>query len=148
MGLYSSSDSAHPEHDDRDLLIVSYANGLRLSLIAAERLRRQGHGVRVLDLRWLAPLNHAGIAEHARICGRVLVVDECRRTGGGVAEAVMADLAERDETRGVRVARHAAADTYIPLGPGAPLCLPSADSIEAAARALLAESPAGVRTAG
>jgi 2-oxoisovalerate dehydrogenase E1 component len=122
---------------DTDLCIVSYANGLRLSLIAAERLRARGHGVRVLDLRWLAPLNHADVAEHARACGRVLVVDECRRTGGGVAEAILTALAEDPRTRGVHVARLTAADTYIPLGPAANLCLPSAESIEAAALQIL-----------
>ncbi len=126
--------------DDRDLLIVSYANGLRLSLVAARRLRDRGIRARVLDLRWLAPLPHREIAEQARLCGAVLVVDECRRTGGGVAEAILAALAENDETRALRTARHTAADTYIPLGPAAQLCLPSAESIESAAIALLSRS--------
>ncbi|MFN0207046.1 MAG: thiamine pyrophosphate-dependent enzyme [Planctomycetota bacterium] len=126
---------------DRDLLMVSYANGLRLSLIAADRLRKRGFGVRVLDLRWLAPLNYTNIREEAKNCGDVLkgvlVVDECRKTGGGVAEAIITDLAEHDETRGIRLARHTAADTYIPLGPAANLCLPTAESIEQAALELL-----------
>lgn len=131
---------------DRDLLIVSYANGLRLSLAAARRLRAQGHGVRVVDLRWLAPLPHATVREHARECGRVLVVDECRRTGGGVAEAIMADLVEM-EGGALQLARHTAADTYIPLGPAANLCLPSVESIEAAALELLSRDRSSAATA-
>jgi 2-oxoisovalerate dehydrogenase E1 component len=125
-----------------DLLIVSYANGFRLSQIAAARLGVRGFGVRVLDLRWLAPLDHMAIVENAEVCGRVLVVDECRQTGGGVAEAILADLALRPETRNVAMARVAAADTYIPLGPAANLCLPSAESIEEAALRLLGSDAA------
>ncbi|MCA9573574.1 MAG: hypothetical protein KC656_37320, partial [Myxococcales bacterium] len=44
-------------HGEGDLLIVTYANGVRMSLQAARTLERD-HGVRarVLDLRWLNPL--------------------------------------------------------------------------------------------
>ncbi len=63
-----------------DLLIVSYANGLRLSLRAARTLERE-HGVkaRVLDLRWLNPLPFEALERHARECGAVLVAG---RPGG------------------------------------------------------------------
>ena len=60
----------------------------------------------------------------------------------GVAEAILADLALRPETRNVAMARVAAADTYIPLGPAANLCLPSAESIEEAALRLLGSDAA------
>jgi 2-oxoisovalerate dehydrogenase E1 component len=101
-----------------DLLIVSYANGLRLSLRAARTLERE-HGIkaRVLDLRWLNPLPLDAVREHAAACGTVLVVDECRATGAGIADAVIADLAESGI--GTRLASVRALDTYIPLGPAA-----------------------------
>ena len=103
----------HPLH--KELLIVSYANGLRLSLRAARRLERE-HGIhaRVLDLRWLAPLPLEAVREHASQCGAVLVVDECRATGGGVADALIADLAEHGFAGRMRSVR--AADCYVPLG--------------------------------
>src|SRR5204863_8880391 len=70
--------------DARDLCIVSYANGLRLSLRAARTLEREHRlRARVIDLRWLAPLAFDALAEHVHECGRVLVVDECRAPGGG-----------------------------------------------------------------
>jgi 2-oxoisovalerate dehydrogenase E1 component len=99
-----------------DLLIVSYANGLRLSLRAARALERD-HGIRarVVDVRWLAPLPHEAIAEHAKNCRRVLVVDECRATGAGIADAVVARLAESRYAGPIASVR--AADTYVPLGP-------------------------------
>ncbi|MEZ5978629.1 MAG: thiamine pyrophosphate-dependent enzyme [Planctomycetota bacterium] len=117
----------------RDLLIVSYANGLRLSLRAAKRLREQ-HGVaaRVVDVRWLAPLPHEALLAHARECGAVLVVDECRATGAGIADAVVAALAESGY--GGRLGSVRAADTYVPLGPATDHVLVTEDQIVDAAR--------------
>jgi 2-oxoisovalerate dehydrogenase E1 component len=117
---------------NHDLLIVSYANGLRLSLRAARRLQREhGLAARVLDLRWLAPLPWDALVENARDCKRVLVVDECRSTGGGIADAIVAHLAERWRASGLGSVR--AADTYVPLGPAAGSVLVSEDDIVAAA---------------
>jgi 2-oxoisovalerate dehydrogenase E1 component len=120
----------HPEHTDA--LIVTYANGLRMSLRAARRLGTE-HGVRVrvLDLRWLHPLPVEAVREHAAQCKAVLVADECRATGAGIADAVIADLAERGYGRPLRSVR--AADSYVPLGPAADLVLLSEDEIYAAA---------------
>ncbi len=119
----------------RDLLIASYANGLRLSLRAARRLERE-HGIRarVLDLRWLNPLPFEALATHARECGKVLAVDECRATGGGVADALVAYLAERRAASALRAVR--AFDTYVPLGPATASVLVGEDDIVAAAREL------------
>ncbi|HUR29366.1 MAG TPA: thiamine pyrophosphate-dependent enzyme, partial [Planctomycetota bacterium] len=124
----------HEEH--RDLLIVSYANGHRLSLRAAKTLR-EAHGLRarVLDLRWLAPLPLEAVREHARACGAVLVVDECRATGGGIADALIADLAEHAYPGKLRSVR--AADSYVPLGGATAAVLVQETQIVAAARELL-----------
>jgi len=136
VGLYGEKHS--------DLLIVSYANGLRLSLRAARTLERQ-HGLRarVLDLRWLAPLPLEAVRAHAAACGgRVLVVDECRATGGGVADALVADLAEHGG-RSIRgpYASVRAADSYVPLGPATAAVLVTEEQIVAAAQAF---APASV----
>ncbi len=114
VGLYPS---AHPDRVP-ELLLVSYANGLRMSL-QAQRILAVEHGVpaRVLDLRWLNPLPFEAIRREASGAAGVLVVDECRATGGGVAEAVVAHLAEGDYGRPIRSLR--APDTFVPLGPAA-----------------------------
>ncbi len=125
VGLYGEAHS--------DLLIVSYANGLRLSLRAARRLERE-HGLRarVLDLRWLNPLPLTAVRTHARMCaGRVLVVDECRATGGGVADALVADLAEQGAAG--KLASLRAADCYVPLGPATAAVLVTEEQIVDAA---------------
>jgi 2-oxoisovalerate dehydrogenase E1 component len=117
----------------RDLLIVSYANGLRLSLRAARRLKDEfGVAARVIDIRWLNPLPFEAIRQHADECGRLLVADECRATGGGIAEAVIANLAESGYKGPMRSVR--ATDSYVPLGAAANLVLISEDQILEAAR--------------
>jgi len=114
-----------------DLAIVSYGNGYYLSR-QAERILGEQHGLdsRVIDLRWLAPLNEDGILEAVAGCARVLIVDECRRTGSQ-SEALMALFAERAPEIDCR--RLTAEDSFIPLGRAATLTLPSRDSIVAAA---------------
>ena len=116
---------------EADLLLVSYANGLRLSLQAAQRLA-DAHDLRaaVLDLRWLNPLPIDAVREHATDVGTVVVVDECRATGGGVADAIVADLAEHRIGRRVTSVR--AVDSFVPLGPATSAVLVGVDQIVAA----------------
>ncbi len=121
--------------DHSDVLLVSYANGLLMSLRAARRLREEfGIRARVLDLRWLNPLPQRAILEHASDCAAVFVADECRHTAAGIADAVIAHLAEQGYRGKLGSAR--SADTYIPLGPAADLTLLSEDDIVAGVRAL------------
>ena len=116
-----------------EILLISYANGYRLSLRAARRLERD-HGIRarVIDLRWLNPLPIEAIHRHAAECSRVLVVDECRATGGGIADAVIAGLAESGYARPLRSVR--AVDSYVPLAAAANLVLVSEEQIVQAAK--------------
>jgi len=118
-----------------DVLIVTWGNGRYLSERVAARLAPDGIGCRILDVRWLAPLPLHEIVRHAESVGRVLVVDETRRTGG-VGEAVLAGLAESGFVG--RVRRVAGLDSFVPLGDASRLVLVSEDDIEAAARALVA----------
>lgn len=119
-----------------DLLIVTYGNGVPMSLRVARGLHEAtGARLRVLDLRWLKPIDHEAIAAHARAVGRVLVVDEGRRTGG-IGEELVTGLVERAGS-GLAIERVAGADSYIPLGDAAYSVLVSEAEIEAAARRLL-----------
>jgi 2-oxoisovalerate dehydrogenase E1 component len=118
----------------RDLTIVTFGNGLRMSLRAAARLTAAGYGCRVLDLRWLAPLPVDDLLRSAELTGRVLVADETRRTGG-VSEGVIAALI--DAGFAGRVARVCSRDSFVPLGDAAELVLLSEAEIEEAARKLL-----------
>ena len=121
-----------------DVTLLTYANGVYLSLQAAKVLReRHGVAARVFDLRWLAPMDTAGMAAQvSATAGRVLVVDEGRKTGG-VAEAIFTALVEAG-VASPHMARLCSDDTFIPLGPAAELVMPSAAGIVAATLALLA----------
>jgi len=128
-------------HEDaHDVTILTFANGLYMSLRAAKTLREK-HGIaaRVVDLRWLNPLNETFIAEQARQSACTLVVDEGRKSGG-VAEAIMTALFERcgGAIRAERLTGH---DTYIPLGAAANLILPTEDDIVARVRNLVSVTP-------
>lgn len=121
--------------DASDLLIVSYGNGVPMSLRAAKRLADETAArARVLDLRWLQPLNAELIAHHAAECGRVLVVDEGRRSAG-VSEGVFTALIETLE-HPVPMRRVVGEDSYTPLGPAAGTVLPSDESVFEAARGM------------
>ena len=121
--------------DGTDLTIITFGNGLRMSLRVAARLQAEGVGVRVLDLRWIVPLPIEDIRRDATATGRVLIADETRHSGG-VGEGVITALVEGGYAG--RIARVAGADSFIPLGPAADLVLLGEDQIETAARALLA----------
>jgi 2-oxoisovalerate dehydrogenase E1 component len=121
--------------DGSALTIVTWANGLYMSLRVAARLARAGIGCRVVDLRWLAPLPVADIVREASATGHVLVVDETRRSGG-VSEGVLAALV--DAGFDGRMARVTSKDSFIPLGDAALHVLVSEADIERAARHLIA----------
>ncbi|MFF0656660.1 transketolase C-terminal domain-containing protein [Micromonospora tulbaghiae] len=118
-----------------DLTIITFGNGVRMSLRAAATLAGEGVGSRVVDLRWLAPLPVADIIREASATGRVLVVDETRRTGG-VGEGVLSALVDTGYVGAAR--RVAALDSFVPLGPAARQVLVSAEAITQGARTLLA----------
>jgi len=136
----------HPEATD--LLMVTYGNGLRMALRAARRLAQEGVDARVIDLRWLAPLPREEILAHAAGCRSVLVVDECRATGGGIADAVVASVAESASGLGaggasgvsVPVGSVRSADSYVPLGPAADAVLLSERDVLTAARRMVARA--------
>jgi len=117
-----------------DVTIITFGNGLRMSLRVAARLAGDEIACRVVDLRWLAPLPVQDLLREASVTGRVLIADETRRTGG-VSEGVVAALI--DGGYAGRLARVASEDSFIPLGDAASTVLLSEQSIEAAARALL-----------
>jgi 2-oxoisovalerate dehydrogenase E1 component len=64
----------------------------------------------------------------------VVVVDECRATGGGIADAVIADLAERAALPSGGALSVRALDSYVPIGPAADLVLVGEDDVLRALR--------------
>jgi 2-oxoisovalerate dehydrogenase E1 component len=118
-----------------NLTLISFGNGVPMSLRAARRLAAADINAQVLDLRWLAPLPVEDILAAARSTGRVLVVDETRHSGG-LGEGVVSALVEGGFTGPIH--RVASQDSFVPLGAAAEHVLLSEDEIEKAAHALCA----------
>ena len=147
--LYEAGDQAwltvdHDEHvpigrarsygsESAALTMISFGNGVPMSLRVARRLATVGIAAQVLDLRWLSPLPMEDILAAARSTGRVLVVDETRHSGG-VGEGVVTALVEGGFTGPIQ--RVASQDSFVPLGSAAEHVLLGEDEIEKGALAL------------
>jgi 2-oxoisovalerate dehydrogenase E1 component len=118
-----------------DLVIFTFGNGVPMSLRAARRIETErGWKVRVIDLRWLVPLNDAFIAAQAKGAKRIIVVDEGRKSAG-VGEGVITAIVEAG-LGAVPLRRVVGADTFTPLAGAAFLVLPGDDDVVAAASEL------------
>ncbi|MEH6577627.1 MAG: thiamine pyrophosphate-dependent enzyme [Amphritea sp.] len=130
-----------------ELCILTYGNGYYLSRQAAKVLQEE-HAVelRIIDLRWLAPLNQEKLAQAIAPCRHLLIVDECRGTGS-ISEALMAQVLEhqqeqllehqQEQASSLKIKRLTAEDSFIPLGRAATSTLPRKETILAAALELL-----------
>jgi 2-oxoisovalerate dehydrogenase E1 component len=127
--------SAQTHTAGSDATVLTFGNGLRMSLRVAGLLADEGLRLRVVDLRWLMPLPVDDILREADATGRVLVVDETRHSGG-VGEGIVTALVERGFAG--PIVRVASRDSYIPLGDAANTVLLSEDDIERGVRQLLA----------
>jgi 2-oxoisovalerate dehydrogenase E1 component len=119
-----------PEHNE--LVVFTFGNGVPMSLRAAREIEKTLQWkVRVVDLRWLQPLNAAAIARHAGACKRILVVDEGRKSAG-VGEGVITAIVEGGF--GAKPLRRVVgADTFTPLAGAAFAVIPAdADIVNAA----------------
>lgn len=142
--------------EGKELCILTYGNGYFLSRQAEKILAEQGINCRVVDLRWLAPLDEKGIIEQVNQCENVLIVDECRQTAS-ISEALMTMIHEAhtasdssgvssDNKKMPNMSRITAQDSFIPLGAAAYHVLPSANGIVDAAKALLQKKPTDTNT--
>ncbi|PCJ99673.1 MAG: MFS transporter [Zetaproteobacteria bacterium] len=118
----------HVEGKGTDLCILTYGNGYYLSRQAAKILEDE-HNIklRVIDIRWLAPLNETEIIKAIKPCKHVLIVDECRRSGS-ISEALMT-MAMENLSPMPKIKRLTADDCFIPLGKAYAVTLPSKDII-------------------
>jgi 2-oxoisovalerate dehydrogenase E1 component len=119
-----------------ELVVFTFGNGVPMALRAARAIEKEhGWQVRVVDLRWLAPLNDAFIAAQAKNAKRILILDEGRKCAG-VGEGVITAIIESG--RGATPMRRVVgADSFTPLAGAALLVLPGEADVVAAARELV-----------
>ncbi len=121
--------------DGDDLLIITYGNGVPMSLRAARELeKKHSWKIRVVDLRWLVPLDASYVAAQAKTARRIVLVDEGRHSAS-VGEGIVTALVEAG-LGATPLKRVVGADTYTPLAAAAFLVLPGEADIVAAAEAL------------
>ena len=112
----------------KTLTIISYGNGLYLSLKAKKEIESlSGKKITIIDLRWLSHIDVPKILKSIGICNKVLIVDECRRTGCH-GEQIYTKINQLSGGS-ISLSLHAAEDSFIPLGISSTSTLPSTESI-------------------
>jgi pyruvate dehydrogenase E1 component beta subunit len=89
-----SIDQALVRRRGTDITLIAYGGTVSTALEAAEAATGEGRDVEVVDLRSLAPLDDATLAESVRRTGRAVVIHEAQGFSGYGAE-VVARLTER-----------------------------------------------------
>ena len=141
LAEHTISTQVRADGQGKDLSILSYGNGVYLSKKAQQQLKEQGINARIVDLRWLAPLDEQGIIEQVNQCNNVLIVDECRATGS-ISEAIVTLITEQCQFSGANIQRVTGHDSFIPLGSAAYQVLPSVEDIVKAATNLVEQESA------
>lgn len=119
LGVYGESDL---------VTIITYGNGHYLSQQAARELQEQYKvPVKIIDLRWLAPLNEKDILQAVDGCKNICIVDEERKTGS-ISEQLIALLVEGLPNL-PKIKRITGNDTFIPLGEMWRYVLPSKNEV-------------------
>lgn len=112
----------------KDITILTYGNGYYFSR-QAEKILKDQHdiAVKVIDLRWIAPLDANAIAQEVKNDKNILIVDECRKSGS-LSESLVSLLVEKLPLI-PKIKVIAAHDCFITLGVAAAAGLPSRDEI-------------------
>lgn len=112
----------------KELLIITYGNGYFLSRQAQTILANEHDiAITVINLRWLAPLPEKVVLAAAKNYPKILIVDECRKTGS-ISEQLMSLLIEQ-ANHSPSINRITAEDSFIALGKSATVTLPSCEGI-------------------
>jgi pyruvate/2-oxoglutarate/acetoin dehydrogenase E1 component len=118
-----------------DATVLAYGFGTTLALAAAGELAAHDIELEVVDLRMLSPLDEQTISESARHTGRVLCLGDDPLLGG--VTATLAATVQEAAPRAV-VARLGARHWPTPFGSSERYVYPSAESVAAAVRRLVA----------
>jgi pyruvate dehydrogenase E1 component beta subunit len=130
---------ADVKREGGDVTIATVSLMVHRALDAADALAAEGVNAEVIDLRSLVPLDREAIAESVRKTRRLLVVDEDYRSFGMSGEIMAVAIEEAFDYLDAPPARLAYPDVPVPYSRAMErFCLPNADTIAGAVRALVA----------
>ena len=111
-----------------DVTIITYGNGFYFSK-QAEKVLKEKYDIncKLIDLRWIAPLDKKALAQEIQNDKNILIVDECRKTGSFSETLVTAMVEQLPVLPKIKVI--AAHDCFITLGVAAAAGLPSKNEI-------------------
>ena len=118
------------KREGTDVSIIAVGSMVRLAMIAAEELAKEGISAEVVDPRTLVPLDQGLILKSVAKTGRAIVVDEARLTCSAASE-IAAIIAEKGfVSLKAPVRRIAVPDVGMPYSPVLEkVCLPQAEDI-------------------
>ena len=132
--------------ESHELVILTYGNGVYYSRQAAKILEDKHQlKIKIINLRWMAPIDEVALLKEIGHTPHILIVDECRKTGswsewmcGVLVEHFSAVTTTPQKMPKVKVI--AADDCFIPLGKASAAGLPSRDEIVAGALELVGKT--------
>ncbi|MCX7796252.1 MAG: alpha-ketoacid dehydrogenase subunit beta [bacterium] len=101
----------------KDITVVAKLLMLHRALEAAEELEKDGISVEVIDPRTLIPLDKETIIKSVKKTNRILIVDECPKTGGWAAEISSTVVEEAMDYLDAPIKRLCTYDVPIPFSP-------------------------------
>jgi pyruvate/2-oxoglutarate/acetoin dehydrogenase E1 component/TPP-dependent pyruvate/acetoin dehydrogenase alpha subunit len=128
------------KHEGNDVTIVTWGYMVHESLKVAQRLKAEGIGVEVVDVRTIAPLDKKTIIDSVKKTGHVVIAHEENKTAGVGAEISAILSEEAFSYLKAPVRRVATPDAIFPYSPPLEKSLyPNDTQIEAAVRAVLSK---------
>ena len=110
-------DKAAVRREGGDVTILGWLLMLHHSLQAARQLAGEGVSAEVIDVRSLSPIDYETIGESVRKTGRVVIVEEGPKTGGGSAEITAGIMERFGDCLQCPICRVASADVPVPFSP-------------------------------
>lgn len=124
---------AEVKTEGNDITIVATSRMVSKSINVASKLKEEGIGVEVIDLRTLVPYDRETVAKSVSKTGRLVVTDEGCIDYGVTAEIAMKVVEDVFYSLKAPIKRVAAPQVPVPFCPSLEkLCIPSEENIEAA----------------
>jgi pyruvate dehydrogenase E1 component beta subunit len=105
------------KREGNDVTVVATALMVHRALAAADKLQKEGISIEVIDPRTLVPLDKQAIIDSVKKTGKLVIMEEEPKTGGGAAEIAAIVAEEAFDQLNAPIKRVCAPDTPVPFSP-------------------------------